>query len=153
VLSGHATFTVDGQEIDAPPGTLVFLDDPEEKRGAVATADGTTVLAIGGARGEPFRVSPWEYSFASVPAWEREDWDKAERLHREGLSAHPGNASLLYDLAAILSRRGERDEALELLRQSLEKEPKYREYAETDVDLEPLRSDPRFTEVLGPRSA
>jgi tetratricopeptide (TPR) repeat protein len=149
VVAGHATFTVDGEEIDAPVGTLVFLDDPRERRGAVAVEDGTTVLAIGGARGEAFRVSPWEYYFAAVPAWERGDWDEAERLHREGLAAHPGNASLLYNLAGVLAQRGEHEEALDLLRRSLEKEPKYRKDAETDPDLEPLRSDRRFRDVVG----
>jgi tetratricopeptide (TPR) repeat protein len=153
VVSGHATFTVDEQMVDAPAGTLVFLDDPKEKRGAVAVEDATTVLAIGGARGLAFEVSPWEYFFAATPAWERGDWDEAERLHREGLAHHPDNPSLLYNLACIKALRGESDEALELLRRSLEAEPKYRKYAETDEDLEPLRSDPRFSEVLGPPPA
>jgi tetratricopeptide (TPR) repeat protein len=153
VVSGHATFTVDGTKVDAPPGTLVFLDDPKETRGAVATENGTTVLAIGGARGQAYQVSPWEYYFAAVPAWERQDWDEAERLLREGLAAHPGNPSILYNLAAVLAQRGERDEALELLRQSLTAEPEYRSDAESDDDLEPLRSDPRFSEVLGQGTA
>ncbi len=120
VVSGRATFTVDGQEIDAPPGTLVFLDDPKEKRGAVAAEDGTTVLAVGGARDEAFRVSPWEYYFAAVPAWERQDWDAADRLLRDGLEQHPNNASILYNLAALLGQRGARDEGLELLRRAVE---------------------------------
>jgi tetratricopeptide (TPR) repeat protein len=149
VVSGHATFTVDGEEIDAPPGTLVFLDDPKERRGAVATVDGTTVLAIGGARGEAYRVSPWEYAFASAPAWRHKDWDEAERMLREGLEAHPANPSLLYDLACVHAQRGQSDEAIELLREALEAEPKYRKYAETDTDLDPLRSDARFSELVG----
>jgi tetratricopeptide (TPR) repeat protein len=153
VVSGHATFTVDGKEIDAPPGTLVFLDDTKERRGAVATEDGTTVLAVGGARGEPYRVSPWEYAFASTPAWRRQDWDEAERLLREGLDAHPANPSLLYDLACVLAQSGRNDEALDLLREALEAEPKYRKYAETDTDLDPLRADPRFREAVGSPSA
>jgi tetratricopeptide (TPR) repeat protein len=149
VVTGHATFTVDGEEIDAPPGTLVFLDDPKERRGAVATVDGTTVLAIGGARGEAYRVSPWEYAFAATPAWRRRDWDEAERMLREGLEAYPANPSLLYDLACVHAQRGQSDEAIDLLREALEAEPKYRKYAETDSDLDPLRSDSRFSEVLG----
>ena len=52
----------------------------------------------------------------------------------------------------MLAQRGERDEALELLRQALAAEPEYGKYLETDTDLEPLRADPRFNEVLGPRS-
>ena len=47
VVAGHATFTIDGEEIDAPAGTLVFVADRNAKRGAVARAEGTRVIAIG----------------------------------------------------------------------------------------------------------
>jgi hypothetical protein len=60
VLRGHAVFTVDGEEIDAPAGTLVFVRDPGLTRSAVAAAPDTAVLAVGGAPGEPYRVAPWE---------------------------------------------------------------------------------------------
>ena len=36
VLSGHAVFTVDGEEIDAPSGTVVHVPAAESKRSAVA---------------------------------------------------------------------------------------------------------------------
>src|SRR3954464_9590800 len=64
VLSGRATFTVGGETVDAPAGTLVFLPDPPVRRGAVAAEDGTTVLAVGGRRGEPDGGSPWAVAFA-----------------------------------------------------------------------------------------
>src|SRR5438067_9326901 len=48
VVAGHATFTVDGEEVDAPVGTLVYLDDPAQQRSAIAKVANTTVLAIGG---------------------------------------------------------------------------------------------------------
>ena len=51
VVAGHATFTVDGEEVDAPAGTLVYLDDPAQQRSAVAKEPNTTVLAIGGSPG------------------------------------------------------------------------------------------------------
>jgi hypothetical protein len=60
VLDGRATFTVDGNEIDAPRGTLVFVEDPSLVRKAVASEPGTSVLAIGATPGGAFRVSPWE---------------------------------------------------------------------------------------------
>jgi hypothetical protein len=60
VMSGHAAFTVDGEDIDAPAGTLVFVRDPALIRSARATADGTTILAIGGRPGAPFEISRWE---------------------------------------------------------------------------------------------
>jgi tetratricopeptide (TPR) repeat protein len=149
VVTGRASFTVDGESFDAPVGTLVFLDDPKERRGARAVEDGTTVLAIGGARGEPFRVSPWEFTFAGTPAWKARRYDEAEALLREGLALYPGNPSLLYDLACLDALQGRVDEALEHLRTALEAQPKFREYATKDPDLEAIRDDPRFVEAVG----
>jgi hypothetical protein len=60
VLRGAARFTVDGEGIDAPAGTLVFVSDPALTREAVATADDTVVLTIGAARGVAFEPSDWE---------------------------------------------------------------------------------------------
>jgi hypothetical protein len=60
VMSGHAVFTVDGEDLDAPAGTLVFVRDPALVRSARATVDGTAILAIGGRSGAPFEISRWE---------------------------------------------------------------------------------------------
>jgi hypothetical protein len=48
VITGHAVFTVDGEEIDAPAGTIVCVRDPTLLRQARATADGTAILMAGG---------------------------------------------------------------------------------------------------------
>ena len=48
VISGHATFTVDGEEVDAPAGTLVYLDDVAQKRHAIANEDAFTRFAVAG---------------------------------------------------------------------------------------------------------
>jgi hypothetical protein len=60
VASGHARFTVDGREIDAPAGTFVYVGDPAARRVAVGEEAGTTVLAIGATPGKSFGVSDWE---------------------------------------------------------------------------------------------
>ena len=60
VLQGRARFTVDGEQFDAPPGTLVYVAEPEVVRSAVALERETVVLAVGGARGKAFEVSVWE---------------------------------------------------------------------------------------------
>jgi tetratricopeptide (TPR) repeat protein len=109
-----------------------------------AVDDGTTVLAIGGTRGESFRVSPWEFSFAATPSAKAERYADAEALVREGLERHPGNAALLYDLACYAARQGRRDEALNHLCEAVESQPKYLEFARTDPDLDSIRGDPRF---------
>jgi quercetin dioxygenase-like cupin family protein len=46
VLRGRATFRLGDDEVDTPPGTIVFLR-PDTKRGAIAAEDGTAVLAVG----------------------------------------------------------------------------------------------------------
>lgn len=63
VARGHATFTVDGEEVDAPEGTFVFVPDPDAVRSAVTLVAGTTVLCLGGAPGEAFSVSEWEREY------------------------------------------------------------------------------------------
>ncbi len=60
VMSGHAVFTVDGEEIDAPAGTIVFVRDPALLRAARATADDTAILMVGGPVGVLYAVSRWE---------------------------------------------------------------------------------------------
>jgi hypothetical protein len=69
VASGRATFTVDGDRVDAPAGTFVALRDPALKRVAVAEEPGTVVLAVGGVRGRGFTPSGWELRrVADLPA-------------------------------------------------------------------------------------
>jgi hypothetical protein len=65
VVDGHATFTVDGKEIDAPKNTAIFIREPSVKRTAVAVADGTQILSIGGWADRPFEVSEWEAKYCA----------------------------------------------------------------------------------------
>jgi uncharacterized cupin superfamily protein len=48
VLSGNALFTIDGEEVPAPAGTLVWIADPKIERVAAAMETNTVVLSIGG---------------------------------------------------------------------------------------------------------
>ena len=60
VTSGRAAFTIAGEEIDAPAGTLLAVTDPSIVRGAVAREPGTAVLVVGAPRGEPYALRNWE---------------------------------------------------------------------------------------------
>jgi hypothetical protein len=64
VVRGHAVFDVDGEQIDAPAGTLVFVPDPASSRSAVARESGTTVVVVGATPGAAFTVSDWERKYA-----------------------------------------------------------------------------------------
>ena len=57
VMTGHAVFMVDGEEIDAPAGTIVFVRDPALLRAARATADGRSSWSVDlSERCTPFRT-------------------------------------------------------------------------------------------------
>jgi hypothetical protein len=60
ITTGHATFTVDGEQVDAPAGTLLFVSDPSLMRTAVAHEVGTTVVCVGGWPDRVFEPSHWE---------------------------------------------------------------------------------------------
>jgi uncharacterized cupin superfamily protein len=64
VIAGAATFTVAGEEVEAPAVTFVWVDDPKAERVAFATADDTVVLSIGGgARGRAYEPSGWDTKY------------------------------------------------------------------------------------------
>ena len=63
VSSGRAKFTIEGEEVDAPAGTFVYVPDPNALRSAVAEEDGTAILCLGGTPGEAFEVSAWERDY------------------------------------------------------------------------------------------
>jgi mannose-6-phosphate isomerase-like protein (cupin superfamily) len=60
VVSGRATYRVDGEEIDAPAGTFLYVSDPTTMRGVVAREAGTWMLALGGEPGAVFAPSGWD---------------------------------------------------------------------------------------------
>jgi len=144
VITGRATFTVAGDEIDAGPGTLVFVRDPAARRAAVAAADGTTVLALGGVPGEAFRPSPWEWSFAAEPLVRAGEHEAGIALMLEAVELYPDNASALYNLACFEALAGRADDATGHLARAAELEPETAEWAEDDRDLDSLRERPDY---------
>ena len=101
VLAGHATLTVDGEEIDAPSGTFVFVENPAARRGGVATAPNTLVLAIGGPVGEGYEVAPWESWFRVRAARERGDLDEARAIAEEALARFPDDQRLRREVVML----------------------------------------------------
>lgn len=144
VVRGHARFTVDGADIDAPAGTLVFLPDPESRRTAVAEAPDTVALVVGGQVGEAFAPSPWEGGALAAAYAQRGDHERALRLARESATAHPDRGQVLYNVACAESLAGERTAAVEHLRRALELEPRAARWAQDDTDLDPIRDHPDF---------
>jgi hypothetical protein len=144
VAKGHAVFTLDGEEVDAPAGTFVFVSDPAVRRGALARDADTVVLAVGGVPGEPFRPSPWEAWLEAEPHLEAGELDGGVEILERALSDHPGNPNVLYNLACFESLAGRHDAALTHLAEAIAGDPRSRDWAQSDADFDPIRSDPRF---------
>ena len=63
VLSGHATFTIGGDDVDAPAGTLVHVRDPQAERVGIAKQEGTVVLSLGATVGTAYEPSGWDTGY------------------------------------------------------------------------------------------
>ena len=144
VVDGHVVFTVDGKEIDAPTGTILFVRDPAVRRAGRTKGGGATVLAAGAKPGEAFRVAPWEINSEVFPLFDRGEFAEAKRRLEQALADNPESPGLLYNIACAEARLGEPDAALEHLRRAVEIDARFAGYAADDDDLAPLRDDPRF---------
>jgi mannose-6-phosphate isomerase-like protein (cupin superfamily) len=60
IVSGHARYRVDGEEIDAPAGSFLYVPDPATVRGVVALEAGTTMFVVGAEPGAAFTPSDWD---------------------------------------------------------------------------------------------
>lgn len=144
VLAGRATFTIDGERVAAPSGSLVYLRDPGARRSAVADVASTMILVIGGRPGSAFSVSPWERSAEALRFWATGEWDRAIDVLSQQLADDPGNANVLYNLACAESRGGRADDAIDHLFLAIERESRFATSALSDPDLAAIREDPRF---------
>jgi tetratricopeptide (TPR) repeat protein len=149
VVKGRATFTVDGETIDAPAGTVVLVRDPAAKRGAVAEEDGTTVLTVGGRPGEAFTPSSWERSGPALAFFATQEYEKAQEALRKAHEEFPDDPTVLFNLACAESLLGRADDAVDHLGQSIAIDERFRELAQTDSDFDLIRDDPRFKELVG----
>jgi hypothetical protein len=150
VLQGRAAFELDGERLDGPAGTLVFAR-PGVKRTAFAEEPGTSILALGATPGRAYVASGWEVWGQLYDAGEY--GEAADRV-REVIDAHPEfagqlpYAALFYNTACFESLAGRHMDALGHLRQALEVSDDLRELAKTDSDLDPIRDESAFKELV-----
>jgi hypothetical protein len=148
VLDGRAAFELDGERLDAPAGTLVFAR-PGVKRTAFAEEPGTSILVLGGVPGKAYEPVGWEI------------WAPFNLLYRAGEYADAADGSRaviegspyavpLYNLACCESLAGRTGDAIGHLRDAFQRSGDLRELARTDADLDPIREEPAFKELLEP---
>jgi hypothetical protein len=148
VLRGHAVFELEGNRVDAPAGTLVFAP-PRTRRKATATEAGTTVLAMEGTPGRAYEPRGWELWAPLAPLYAAGEYPEvADRLGAL-VAAHPQYPMLLFNLACCESLSGRTRNALDHLAQAVAMSEEFRESAKADPDLDPIRDEPAFRQLIG----
>jgi tetratricopeptide (TPR) repeat protein len=140
VLSGRATFTLAGETLEAPAGTVVFIRDPAVVRRARADEPGTQVLAVGGPRAGSYEPSPWEDFFAATRHRNAGDNDAYLAELEEALERRPDHPAILYNVARAKVLVDRPDEAIADIRRAVELNPELRPYAASDDDFALLRT-------------
>lgn len=148
VLRGQAVFELDGDRVDAPAGTLVFAP-PGTKRAAFAEQAGTTVILLEGTPGKAYEPRGWELWAPLAPLYEAREYAQvADRLCLL-IEASPQYAMLFYNLACCESLTGRTTDALDHLRHAIDMSEEFRGSAKDDSDLNPIRDEPAFKQLIG----
>jgi hypothetical protein len=107
VQRGRARFEFDGESVEAPAGTLVFVR-PGVKRTAFAEEPGTTILALGGTPGKAYEPSGFEIWAPLGPLYEAGEYAEAADRGRELIKAHPEYPGLSTTSRAARASRDRR---------------------------------------------
>jgi hypothetical protein len=149
VLEGKASFEVDGETVEAPAGTFVYVP-PETRR--KATGEGV-VLALGATPGEAYQGldwgDAWPFHRESMAAYGEQRYADALEAVRRGLEHTPDHPGFHYNYACFATLAGDTgDETISHLRRSVELFPPFRKQARRDDDFAAVRDDPRFENAL-----
>ena len=115
------------------------------------TARARTYLAVAEARLRTELVLPKDADSLydrGVIELNRGEYVAAQELFERALRREPEAAHIHYGLAASRARLGAIDTALNSLRRALDIQPTLRIRAQRDQDLNPLRSDPEFDQLV-----
>jgi tetratricopeptide (TPR) repeat protein len=148
VQRGRARFELDGEQVDAPAGTFVFVR-PGVKRTAFAEEPGTTIIALGGTPGKAYEPMGFEIWIPLGPLYEAGEYAEAADRGRELIEAHPEYPLLFYNVACCESLAGRTADAIEHLRHAIERADWFRPLAAEDSDFDPVRDDLAFKELVG----
>lgn len=149
VMSGHATFEVNGETHDAPAGTFVCVP-AGIKRTAFATDAGTTLLALGaGPAGKIYEPHGWELFAPLFALFESGSYEEGADRAQALLADNPPYGAVYYNTACFEARAGRIDAAVAHLRRAVELSPSLADSAREDDDLAALRGHSAFAEIVG----
>ena len=115
------------------------------------TARARTYLAVAEARLKSDLAMPRDADSLydrGVIELNRGEYVAAQELFERALRREPNAAHIHYGLAATRARLGAIDTALKSLERALDLQPSLRIRAQRDQDLNPLRSDPDFDQIV-----
>ena len=147
VVRGRASFVVGDETKDAPAGSLIFVE-AGHNRTATAEEDGTIIFVVGATIGEAFDGGGWDTFAVAYTAQRAGDMEACRRIMAEEMERRPDSWALPYNMACLEALAGNSDEAFAML-ERIPNGPELRGYLENDSDLDNLRDDPRFQELLG----
>jgi hypothetical protein len=148
VVSGRAIFELEGEEVDAALGTLVFTTQGT-RRTAVAAEPSTTILVIDGIPGKAYDASGWELWAPLRPLYDKGEHAELSARLEDLIVANPQYPMLLYNLACSESLSGRTADAIDHLRCAAGASEKLRADARNDSDFDPIRDEPSFKALIG----
>jgi mannose-6-phosphate isomerase-like protein (cupin superfamily) len=149
VVRGRVRFTLSDETLEVGPQTFVYVP-PDTARQAVAIEPETVVLAIGAKPGEAFEPKSWEEFQIAFAGARAAGEDEARAFVADTLARQPDAWQATYNAACFEALMGNVDDAFEHLARALALgPPSVRQLAAASADLESLRPDPRWQQLVG----
>lgn len=148
VVSGRAVFELEGERLEAPPGTLVHTS-PGTRRTAVAAEPATTILVVDGTPGAAYDATGWELWAPLRPLYDKGEHAELRARLEDLIAANPQYPMLVYNLACSDSLSGRTADAIDHLRRAIDASEKFRATAREDSDFDSIREEPSFKALIG----
>ncbi|HEY9375813.1 MAG TPA: hypothetical protein VIQ02_01790, partial [Jiangellaceae bacterium] len=148
VVTGRAIFEIEGEQVEATPGTLVFTGQGT-RRTAVAAEPATTILGFDGTPGKVYDATGWELWAPLRPLYDNGEHAELTTRLEAVIAANPQYPMLVYNQACSESLSGRTADAIAHLQRAVGASEKLRANARTDSDFDPIRDDPSFKALIG----
>ena len=153
VVEGHATFTVDGEEVDAPPGRSSSSPIPRAAAAPSRRSRGRRCSSRGQSPARRSRSRRGRRSGRrTARRWRstaKQRYEDAAAVLRKALDEHPDSAGIEYNLACFETMAGsDAATVAEHLGRAIELYPGFRDFARQDSDFEPVKDDPAIQALM-----
>jgi len=91
-----------------------------------------------------------DYYYQGIVESNRQKYDEALKHLDKALKMSPKDDRFLYATAATQALKGEREQALNLLKEAIETNPENRVHAQSDPDFDLLSDDDAFIDLISP---